>query len=242
MIYFCEGTASEKLEWFKTINIAGEELTPQELRNAVYTGPWLTDAKRHFSKTGCPAYGIAKDYVNGSTLRQEVLEKALEWISKGKIEAYMSDNQDEADATELWHYFMAVIDWVKAIFPTYRKEMKGVPWGELYNKYQNKKLNATQLEAKIKTLMMDDDVTKKSGIYSYLLSEDEKHLSIRAFTESQKRTAYEKQKGNCPKCKQHFEIEEMEGDHIKPWSEGGHTLPNNLQMLCKDCNRRKGKK
>jgi hypothetical protein len=120
--------------------------------------------------------------------------------------------------------------------------MKAVNWGELYNKYNKKKLNATKLEERIKELMMDDDVTKKSGIYPYLLTEDEKYLSIRAFTDSQKRTAYEKQKGICPKCKQKFEIEEMEGDHIKPWSEGGHTFPNNLQMLCKDCNRRKGKK
>jgi hypothetical protein len=242
MIYFCEGTDSEKLAWFKIINIAGEKLTPQELRNAVYTGTWLTDAKRHFSKSGCAAHNLAKDYVSGSAIRQELLETALDWISKGKIEEYMSSNQDEADATEIWQYFLAVITWVKAIFPNYRKEMKSVNWGELYNKYNKKKLNATKLEERIKELMMDDDVTRKSGIYPYLLTEDEKYLSIRAFTDSQKRAAYEKQKGICPKCKQKFEIEDMEGDHIKPWSEGGHTLPNNLQMLCKDCNRRKGKK
>jgi len=242
MIYFCEGKDSEKLAWFKIINIAGEKLTPQELRNAVYTGPWLTDAKRHFSKSGCPAYNLSKDYVSGSAIRQEILETAIDWISKGKIEEYMSDNQDEADATELWQYFMAVINWVKGLFPTYRKEMKGIAWGEFYNKYKDDKFNATKLEPQIKELMMDDDVTKKSGIYPYLLTDDEKYLSIRAFTESQKRAAYEKQKGICPKCKKHFEIEEMEGDHIRPWSEGGQTLPANLQMLCKDCNRRKGKK
>ena len=242
MIYFCEGTEKEKLDWFEIINIAGEKLTPQELKNAVYTGTWLTDAKRHFSKTGCPAYNLAKDYVNGKAIRQEILETALDWISKGQIKEYMSKNQHEPDATELWQYFLAVINWIKAIFPEYRKEMKGVAWGELYNKYNKKKLNATQLETRIKTLMMDDDVTKKSGIYPYLLTDDEKYLSIRIFTDSQKRAAYEKQKGICPKCKQHFDIGEMEGDHIKPWSEGGHTLPNNLQMLCRDCNRRKGKK
>jgi hypothetical protein len=242
MVYFCEGKDSEKLAWFKIINIAGEKLTDQELRNAVYTGPWLTDAKRHFSKTGCAAYNLAKDYVNGSAIRQEILETAIDWISNGKIEQYMSTNQQEPDATELWQYFLAIITWVKAIFPNYRKEMKGVGWGELYNKYNKKKLNATKLETKINELMMDDDVTKISGIYPYLLTNDEKYLSIRIFTESQKRTAYEKQKGICPKCKVHFDINEMEGDHIKPWSEGGHTLPNNLQMLCKDCNRRKGKK
>ena len=241
MIYFCEGNESEKLAWFKVVNVAGEKLTPQELLNAVYTGPWLTDAKRHFSKSGCAAHNLAKDYVTGSAIRQEILETALDWISHGKIDDYMSKNQQEPDATELWQYFLAVINWVKAIFPTYRKEMKGVAWGELYNKFKDKKLNATKLETKVTELMMDDDVTKKSGIYPYLLTDDEKYLSIRAFTDSQKRAAYEKQKGICPKCKQHFEIGEMEGDHIKPWTEGGHTLPANLQMLCKDCNRKKGK-
>ena len=243
MIYICEGTDSEKLAWFEIINIAGEKLTPQELRNAVYTGPWLTDAKRHFSKSGCPAHNLAKDYVNGSAIRQEFLETAINWISKGNIKDYMSKNQNEENANELWLYFRGVIDWVKTIFPNYRKEMKGIPWGELYNKYRNKKLpSSADLEKKIQELMMDDDVQKKSGIYTYILSSDEKYLSIRAFTESQKRVAYEKQKGVCPICNEHFGITEMEGDHITPWSEGGKTLPENLQMLCKNCNRRKGKK
>ena len=120
--------------------------------------------------------------------------------------------------------------------------MKGLSWGDLYNKYGKKKFDIKKFENRIAELMIDDDVTKKSGIYPFLITGDEKHLSIRTFTESQKRAAYEKQKGKCPHCKEHFEIEEMEGDHIKPWSEGGHTLPSNLQMLCKDCNRRKGKK
>jgi len=242
MVYFCEGDDDEKLAWFEIINIAGEKLYPQELRNAVYTGPWLTDAKRYFSKTGCAAYNLAKDYVNGSAIRQEILETALDWISKGKIKEYMSQNQHEENANELWQYFLKVINWVKTIFPTYRKEMKGLPWGELYNKYEKKKFNNSETEKRINELMMDDDVTKKSGIYLYLITGDEKHLSIRAFTESQKRAAYEKQKGICPHCKEHFEIDEMEGDHITPWTEGGKTLPDNLQMLCKDCNRRKGKK
>jgi hypothetical protein len=242
MIYFCEGNDSEKLAWFKIINIAGEKLTDQELRNAVYTGPWLTDAKRHFSKSGCAAHNLAKDYVNGSPIRQEILETALYWISKGHIEDYMSKNQQEENANELWQYFLKVINWVQTIFPTYRKEMKGLPWGELFNKYEKKKFNNAENEKRIKELMMDDDVTKKSGIYPYLITSDEKYLSIRAFTESQKRTAYEKQKGICSHCKEYFEIEEMEGDHITPWSEGGKTLPDNLQMLCKDCNRRKSNK
>jgi hypothetical protein len=242
MVYFCEGTDSEKLDWFRIINIAGEKLFEQELRNAVYTGTWLTDAKRHFSKSGCAAYQIAKDYINGSAIRQEFLETALDWINSGKIEEYMSKNQNEPNANELWLYFQNVINWIKVIFPEYRKEMKGVAWGELYNRFGQKKFNSQEMEEHIKRLMADDDVTKKQGVYYYLLTEDEKHLSIRAFTDSQKRTAYEKQKGICPKCKGHFEIGEMEGDHITPWSEGGKTLPDNLQMLCKDCNRRKGKK
>jgi hypothetical protein len=241
MIYFCEGNDKEKLDWFEIINIAGEKLTKQELRNAVYTGPWLTDAKRHFSKTGCVAYNLAKDYVNGTAIRQEILETALDWISEGNIREYMSRNQHEENANELWQYFLQVINWVKTIFPNYRKEMKGVPWGELFNKYGQQKYNNAENEKRIKELMMDDDVTKKSGIYPYLITSDEKHLSIRAFTESQKRAAYEKQNGICPLCNNKFAIDEMEGDHITPWAEGGKTLPENLQMLCKDCNKRKGK-
>lgn len=139
-------------------------------------------------------------------------------------------------------YFQNVITWVQAVFPHFRKEMKGVKWGLLYNKYNGKPVDPAQLENEIIRLMMDDDVTKKSGIYEYLLSYNEKYLSIRAFTDSQKRAAYERQKGICPICKQHYAIEEMEGDHITPWVEGGKTDTANLQMLCKDCNRHKSSK
>jgi uncharacterized protein YbaR (Trm112 family) len=242
MVYLCSGTDSEKLEWFKTINIAGEELTDQELRNAVYTGSWVSDAKRYFSKNGCAAYGLGGDYLNGSPIRQDYLETTIRWISNDSIEKYMAEHQHEENANELWLYFQSVINWVKVVFPKYRKEMKGIPWGELFNIYSKKKFNSSELEKQIEKLMMDDDVNNKKGIYSYLLTKDEKHLSIRAFTDNQKRTAYEKQKGICHNCKKHFEIEEMEGDHITPWSEGGKTSPENLQMLCKECNRRKGKK
>lgn len=243
MVYFCEGTDSEKLEWFRIINIAGEKLTEQELRNAVYTGPWLTDAKRHFSKSNCAAYNLAKDYVNGSAIRQDFLETAIDWISGGRIEEYMSKNQHEESANELWLYFLEVINWAKAVFPKYRKEMKGVKWGELYNKYGKKKLpSSAQLESRVKELMEDDDVGKKAGIYPYLITGDEKHLSIRAFSDSQKRAAFEKQGGICPICKKKFDIDSMEGDHVTPWSDGGKTQPENLQMLCKECNRRKGKR
>lgn len=241
-IYICDGTDSERLEWFRTINIAGEKLTDQELRNATYTGTWLTDAKRHFSKSNCAAYGLADKYMNGSPIRQDYLESALKWISGGKIEEYMSKHQHDDDASELWQYFQEIIAWVQRIFPNYRKEMKGLEWGELYNKYHDNSYNAQKMEAEIVRLMQDEDVTAKKGIYEYLLSGDERYLSIRAFTDNMKREAYERQQGICPICKKHFEINAMEADHITPWSQGGKTIAENCQMLCRDCNRRKSDK
>jgi len=242
MVYFCSGTDSEKLEWFKTINIAGEELTDQELRNAVYAGPWTADAKRYFSKSGCPAYGLASDYLKGSPIRQDYLETAIEWHADGTIEEYMSKHQHDKNATPLWHYFQSVIGWAKATFPKYRKEMKGVEWGPLFNLFQGKPLDTDKLEKQVAMLMSDEDVTRKAGIYPYVLDGDESHLSIRGFTDNMKREAYERQNGICPKCKKHFELGEMEGDHVKPWHEGGKTNAANCQMLCKDDNRRKSGK
>lgn len=239
MIYFCKGTDKEKLEWFKTINIAGEKLTDQELRNAIYTGEWLTDAKRYFSKNSCVAYGLGGDYLNGSAIRQDYLETTLRWISNDEIENYMSIHQHDPNANELWLYFQSVINWVKVVFPNYRKEMKGIEWGRLYNTYKDNAYNSAELETKIKALMMDEDVSNKKGIYEYLLDGKEKHLNIREFTPNQKREAYERQEGVCPNCKGHFEIQEMEGDHITPWHSGGKTDAQNCQMLCKECNRRK---
>jgi hypothetical protein len=242
MVYFCSGADSEKLEWFKTINIAGEELTDQELRNAVYAGPWTADAKRYFSKTGCAAYGLASKYVRGVPIRQDYLETAIDWHSNGKIKDYMSEHQHDMNATPLWHYFQNVIGWVKATFPKYRKEMKGVPWGDLYNKFQGKTFDTDMLEERVAQLMMDEDVQRKAGIYPYVLDGDETHLNVRNFSDSMKREAYERQKGICVKCEKHFEFSEMEGDHIKPWHEGGKTDAANCQMLCKDDNRRKSGK
>lgn len=246
MIYICEGTDKEKLDWFTTINIAGEKLFDQELRNAMYTGAWLHDAKKHFSKNNCPAYGLASKYLSGSAIRQDYLQTALKWIvdrdSLEGIEDYMSKHQHDKDADELWQYFQDVFAWVKKIFPTYRKEMKGLEWGYFYNDFKDKKYNTNELEQKVALLMADDDVQKKPGIYEYLLSGAEKALSIREFSNSQKRTAYEKQSGICPRCGEHFEIEEMEGDHITPWSKGGKTTAENCQMLCKKCNREKSNK
>lgn len=242
MIYLCSGTDSERLEWFRIINIAGIKLSDQELRNAVYAGSWVSDAKRYFSKTGCAAYQIGSDYLAGVAIRQEYLETAIDWISEGQIEDYMSKHQHDTDAKALWKYFQEVIDWVKAVFTNYRKEMKGVAFGPLYNKFKDKKLDSKKIEKEIGKLMEDEDVTNKKGIYTYVLTREEKHLNIRIFTEKQKREAYERQKGICPECKKHWKIEEMDGDHKKPWHEGGKTISENCQMLCKEDNRTKSGK
>ena len=245
MIYFCEGTDKERLDWFRIINIAGEKLTDQEIRNAVYTGPWLSDAKLKFSKTNCTAYLLANDggkLISGSPIRQDYLETTLSWINNSKIEDYMAKHQHDENADELWEYFQDAISWARQTFTNYRKEMAHVNWGELYNQFKDKKLNSDKLEAEIAELMQDEDVTKKFGIYPYILTKHEKYLNIRAFTDKQKREAYERQKGICAKCKERFDIEEMEADHIKPWHEGGKTIAENCQMLCKQCNRTKSGK
>jgi hypothetical protein len=242
MIYFCEGENREKLDWFKTINIAGEKLTEQELRNAIYTGTWLSDAKKYFSKTSCPAYNIGNQYLNGSSIRQDYLETTISWISEGRIEDYMSKNQHKPNANELWTYFQNVINWVNLTFINYRKEMKGIDFGSLYNKFKSNEYDGKAIEKQIAELMLDDDVGNKKGTYWYILTKDEKHLNIRAFTDKQKRQAYEKQKGVCTACKKEFDITEMEADHITPWCEGGKTNEENCQMLCKLDNRRKSSK
>ena len=251
-VYICTGSDKERLEWFEIINTAGEILTPQELRNANYTGEWLTDAKRWFSKNGAPAYRIGQDYVKGSPIRQEFLEKALKWISardygEENPAEYMSKHQHDENANELWKYFQSVIEWVQKTFPNYRKEMASVSWGELYNQFKDKKLNADKLENEISKLMQDEYVSNKTGIYPFVLTGKEKHLSIRAFNDKMKREAYERQKGICSArnalCKNaHFDIGEMEADHITPWHEGGKTTAENCQMLCKQDNRTKSGK
>lgn len=242
MVYLCSGTDSEKLEWFRTINIAGERLTDQELRNAVYSGPWVTDAKRYFSKTGCPAYGLGSNYLNGSPIRQDYLETAIEWISSNKIEDYMSKHQHDPNALALWDYFQSVITWVKGTFPVYRKEMKGIEWGKLYNEYKGNLYDAKKLEARILELIDDDEVQSHKGIYSYILTGDEKYLNLRQFDDKTKRRVYERQKGLCNECKNPFDISEMEADHIDPWHSGGKTVETNCQLLCKPDNRRKSGK
>jgi hypothetical protein len=240
MVYLCSGTDSEKLDWFETINIAGEQLTNQELRNAVYAGSWVTDAKRYFSKNGCPAYAIGSRHLNGSPIRQDYLETAIKWMNSGDIVGYMATHQHDPAALGLWQYFQSVITWVEATFPKYRKEMKGVVWGDLYNAYGNVPQDAAKLEKRVGKLMADDDVERKKGIYSYVLDGQERHLNIRAFSDNMKREAYERQQGICTVCKKHFALEEMEADHITPWHAGGRTIAANCQMLCREDNRRKG--
>lgn len=245
IVYLCTGTDKEKLEWFEVINIAGEVLTNQELLNAIYSGSWVTDAKKRFSKTRSAAYEIGNDYLKGSAIRQDYLETALKWISKREnvtLRHYMALNQHEPNANALWLYFRDVIEWTKLTFPNYRREMKGVDWGYLYNEFRNDVFDVNSLETEITKLMMDDDVTSKKGIYFYVLKRDEKYLNIRNFSANEKREAYERQQGICPLCENKYSINKMEGDHIMPWSKGGKTEAENCQMLCVPCNRTKSNK
>ena len=245
MVYLCEGTDSEKLKWFETINIAGKELTKQELRNAVYSGSWVSDAKRYFSKNGCVAYQIGGKYLSGSAIRQEYLETAIAWLSKGNIEVYMSQHQHDKNALALWQYFQSVITWVEGTFvhtSERQRIMKGVNWGELYDVYHTQVIDTKAIEDEIRRLILDDDVTNKKGIFAYVLTRKEKHLNIRAFSEAQKLAAYERQQGVCAECGGHFELTQMEADHITPWHAGGRTIADNCQMLCRECNRRKSGK
>lgn len=243
-IYVCDGTDSEKLAWFRIVNIAGVELNEQELLNATYAGPWLADAKGYFSRNNCPASGLASDYVKGRPDHQEILETALDWISDDDIEGYMSDHADDENAEPLWAYFTAVIAWVKTNFKSAsdrRNVMRTVDWGGLYRDHRDDVLDPAVIEAETERLMQDEDVGRKSGIYAYLLTGRERHLNLRAFSQSMKRRVYNKQNGICPHCTDSFDFNEMEGDHITPWHEGGRTDDEaNCQMLCRECNRRKG--
>ena len=246
MVFICDGKTADKLEWFKVINIAGVVLTPQELLNAMYSGSWVTDAKRYFSKAGEGASSKKyADYLKGSANRQEFLQTAISWIAAREeinIEEYMAINQHKGSAEPLWEYFRAVFAWVEATYPdvaAYKKEMKGIDYGILYNEFKTNTPPKAQIAKEVKRLMEDEDVTKKSGIFTYVLDGNEKHLSIRLFTDNQKREAYENQNHKCPMCKQTFDIDDMAGDHITPWSKGGKTTSDNLQMLCKKCNLKK---
>ncbi len=252
MVYVCEGEDREKLKWFETINIAGERLTQQELRNAVYAGPFVSDAKRYFSKTGCAAWNMGRHLINGSPIRQDFLETALKWMAQSQstmnkklqIEDYMSMHQHDPNATQLWQYFNSVITWVYATFDVEKRKkiMKGVNWGALYDMFHDKILDRAALDTEISHLIIDSEIQTKTGICPYVLTRDEHWLGLRAFPEDIKLAVYERQQGICPICGNHFELEQMEGDHITPWCEGGRTVEENCQMLCRDCNRRKSSK
>ena len=246
MVYKCRGSEDEKLEWFQVINIAGLTLEPQELRNAVYTGPWLTDAKRYFSRENQGAHKYAKDYVNcGDVKAQDLLEKGLTWIAgKGDdaICSYMNTRRNDQNALELWKRFRDVVDWARATFPRHRPQLRQVNWPDLFDRFGSVTWNPDELEERVKTLLADVDVTKKAGVYEYVLSGDDRVLNIRAFDDAVKAEAYERQCGICVKCQDHFEIVQMQADHVTPWSLGGKTEAANCQMLCADCNRRKSNK
>lgn len=258
MVYRCTGTDSEKLGWFKTINIAGEKLTDQELRNAVFHGPWVSAAKKYFSKNGCPAYAIASDYLSGSPIRQEYLETAIEWINCGEVEAYMRDHQHDSNANELWLYFQGVINWVEATFPKKRSQMKSVKWGPLHPIYKSATLDPAKLEERVNALMSDTDVKRKVGVYEFVLGgeSDTKLIEVRVFDEKTKLAAYGRQTevakaagtSNCPICaaggnnnaERIYESTEMDADHVTAWTKGGATDISNCEMLCISHNRAKG--
>ena len=249
-IYLCEGEPSEKLEWFKTINIAGKPLNEQEINNAVYAGPFVTNAKRHFSKSNCGAYRLGKDLVNGTPIRQEFLKKALEWMSEhetreGKpqsVVGYMAEHQHDPNANNLWTYFQNVLNWTITNFDLkkFKKIMKGLNWALFYDKYHSTTLDTADLASRISKLILDSDVQKQMGIIPYVLTGDERHLDLRCFPDDIKQAVWEKQHHICPSCQKEFDYEFMEGDHITPWREGGRTVIENCQMLCRECNRRKG--
>ena len=251
-IYVCEGEESEKLEWFQTINMKQKPLTEQEIRNAIYAGPFVTDAKKHFSKTNCGAYRLGKDLVNGTLNRQEFLEKALEWMAdhetrqghRQSVVGYMAAHQHDPNANNLWSYFQTVLNWAITNFDMkrFKKIMKGLNWAELNDKYGSETLDTTALGKRISELMRDSEIQRQSGIIPYVLTGDEHYLDLRAFPDDIKLAVWEQQEHKCALCGKEFDFEFMEGDHIKPWREHGRTVVENCQMLCRECNRRKGAK
>ena len=251
-VYVCEGEESEKLEWFKTINIAGKPLNEQEIRNAIYAGPFVSDAKMHFSKNNCGAYRLGKDLVNGSPIRQDFLKKALEWMADhetrcGKPQTavgYMSVHQHDPNAVPLWTYFQNVLHWAIVTFnmKKFKKIMKGLDWAKFYDEFHDGALDIKTMEQRIVELIGDDEIQKQQGIIPYVLTGDERCLDLRAFPDKIKLAVWERQHHKCAVCGKEFDFVFMEGDHITPWRDGGRTTVENCQMLCRECNRRKGSK
>ena len=253
-VYICHGTKAEQMEWFKTINIAGEELYPQELRNASYVSRWLTDAKRYFSKANasstakCPAERLGGQYTNKNANRQEILEQVISWRIGSKEDVdicnYMEAHINDKDASDLWNYFNNVINWITTVFyETYDKGMATVNWGKLYNDYHTEDFDADEISEKFNELMMykatkelDISVAK---ICEYCITRDETLLKQREFNEAQKTTMYNQQRGICPDCGKHYLKAEMHAHHIVPWYNGGVTELANGVMLCEECHRQR---
>ena len=250
MVYICEGTEQEKIEWVQIINIAGEELENQEILNAVLHCAWVTDAKSVFSRRNCPAHKHYGKYMAGDCIRQKYLETVFRWradaegiTGKDAVRQYMMKHRADANADDVWKYFEDVFAWVQKIFGKFDPLMKGVEWGLLYNRHKDDIIEPPVIQMEVEALMVDDEVTSKKGIYPYVLStrrrEDERLLSLRTFSESEKKTLYARQQGICPYCKKHFEFKEMDGDHKKAWSKGGRTILENGEMVCRACNIKK---
>lgn len=258
LIYECEGAEAEIKEWFRTINIAGVPLNTQELLNAVYSGPFVTAAKGVFSNTQNSKMQMWQAYVSGAANRQDFLATVLEWVSRGKAEEYMRDHRFSSDITELVNYFNSVIDWVRTVFPLVENEMRGLPWGELYERYHTQPYNPAHMKQRVAELYADPYVKNRRGVYEFLLGgeNDTKLLDIRIFDEATKRAVYGRQteqakatgKSNCPFCaighyanvNKIWKLNEMDADHVTAWSKGGATDISNCQMLCKHHNRAKG--
>jgi hypothetical protein len=262
LVYQCTGTEAEIREWFQTINIAGVPLNTQELLNAVYSGPFVTAAKAEFSNSANANKNKWASYVKGNLKRQEVLAEALKWVATSQglsIDAYMAQHRADTDITSLKTYFTAVIDWIESVFTgTPHKDMCGLEWGRLYEEYHTTAYNPASITADLTHLQGDPAVTKRKGIYEYLLSGKTKPvlLEVRVFDDKTKRSAYAQQTqaasaagvSNCPTCAsvdnanktRAYKLEEMEADHVTAWSKGGQTTQANCEMLCVTHNRAKG--
>ena len=258
LIYICEGTESEIKEWFRTINIAGVPLKPQELLNAVFSGPFVTKAKEEFSNSQNAHIQMWSHFINGTANRQDFLERALDWVSKGNISDYMKQHRRDDNITELKTYFNAVLGWVNSVFPTPHDKMKGLEWGRLYEAYHKQPYDPQKVDERVAELLDDPQVENNSGVFEYVLGGelDTKLLNVRVFDEKIKRQVYKLQtddaelKGisNCPYCAigheatktRIWKLSEMDADHVSAWSKGGATTIENCQMLCKTHNRAKG--
>lgn len=258
LIYECEGTESEIKDWFKTINIYGVPVNHQEILNAVYSGTFVTLGKAEFSNSQNSNIQKWSAYISGSVNRQDFFECALDWVSKGNIDDYMSRHRYDKNIKELKAYFNSVIDWISAVFVDVEGEMRGLEWGRLYEQYHSKSYNPSKVSKEVKELYGDSYVKNRKGIFEYILggSTDTKLLDVRVFDDPIKKDVYSKQtakaqssgKSNCPLCavghdvnkSKIWKLDEMDADHVAAWSKGGATNIKNCQMLCKTHNRAKG--